>query len=872
MNRKPLLVFSTPTTLSRTRKPPFGLQLNLPPKENQIEEFENKITTLDRVLSNRTAYLSANSSGFTSEMILVFEIAGSLDDFYKAVSKTPGMEFLGESQTELEPSEHIYYVNNEREKEEEKKVDSRVFLTMTNKRALEELLSYWREYKKDKSSQDFRIGVTKFRNLFEQLTDVRPYGVEDRLYDTNIEDYIEGLREFGGNELFFEIEMVCKNGSEENSKIYREVQNLLNENNGEVVSNSYTLIPEIKYHAVIAKAPISCFDILTEETGVSFLKCQKILFFRPVGQTVFKKELLEEEEQVTEIEIPKFEVSGSPAIALLDGFPLQNHNWLDGRLIIDDPDNFEATYSAEHRNHGTAMASLILNGDLNNGNRYYSKRPIYVRPIMKLAYNNGLFEECLPVDTLPIDIIHRAVKRIFEGDSGEPSTGIDVKIINLSIGDLYRPFLSNMSTWSKLLDWLSFKYDVLFIVSAGNYTEDLILDVSESRFNELSPKEIQKLVLEKIVQSEPENRILSPAESINAVTVGSSHDDYSESSLPPSRLDVILNNQLLSPVSRVGFGHNVSIKPDILMPGGKKLFRKSAVQRDPNKTHLRMESFPVNSIPPGNLVALPGQNGEFDLGYLCGTSNSAALATNFASQLYEMLLALNEDTELINKIDPKYFSVIIKSLIAHGASWNEAKDLLSEVLQNNPSASNNTSKRYIYPYIGYGLVNTEKVLYCTDRRVTLIGFGELTKDNGAIFSFPLPNSIGQQNINKRLITTLAWMTPLNFNTKKYRQAHLYIDNLQRNDHIAVNRNNYYDYRIGQKGTLQHDILEGDKADTFIDNTDLNIKVNCREDASGLGNVPIKYALCVTLELNENVETEIYEEIKLRLKTRVQVTN
>jgi hypothetical protein len=39
---------------------------------------------------------------------------------------------------------------------------------------------------------------------------------------------------------------------------------------------------------------------------------------------------------------------------------------LAGRLIVDDPDGLDEVYPVARREHGTAMASLIIHGDLNH--------------------------------------------------------------------------------------------------------------------------------------------------------------------------------------------------------------------------------------------------------------------------------------------------------------------------------------------------------------------------------------------------------------------------------------------------------------------------------------------------------------------------
>ena len=62
--------------------------------------------------------------------------------------------------------------------------------------------------------------------------------------------------------------------------------------------------------------------------------------------------------------------------------------------------------------------------------------------------------ECLPDDVLPIDLVHRAVLRMKVGDADNPPVAPAVKIINFSIGDAFRPFLNNMSSWQNY--WIGF--------------------------------------------------------------------------------------------------------------------------------------------------------------------------------------------------------------------------------------------------------------------------------------------------------------------------------------------------------------------------------------------------------------------------------
>ncbi|MCZ4223512.1 S8 family peptidase [Pedobacter rhodius] len=870
MAKKPLLIFPKAASGSRDTLPPFTGNLRYPNKEKQVQNLDNRITDLERVLENQTAYLGLNPANLVAEMILVLEVAGDLKDFFGAVAATPGMEFLGELQSEIDPDDDFFTVNKNGERTD-KKFGSRLFLTMTNQNALRELRSYWDEYKKDKDAQNFRRGTSKFRTLFEKLRDLRPYSVSDRIYDTGLEDYINEMRLLEVDPVKFEVELAYKNDNAKDTRAYNEVSELLRQNEGRIIQESRVMLPEITYHAFIAEAPISSFDDLSENTNITFLKSQQILFFRPVGQSVFDfsdgPPLLDYNNNIQGVE-----VANSPSVALFDGLPLENHSLLDGRLIIDDPEEFSRNYLSQYRVHGTAMASLIVNGDLSEDDTPLT-RPLYVRPILKPIANNQTGGEYLPDDRLPVDLIHRAVRRMFEGEDNTAPTAPNVKIINFSIGDPFRPFHRNISTWAKLMDWLSYKYNVLFVISAGNKSDDITLDIPSNDFDISSVEDIQSATLKSIIEGNFDRKILTPAESINSITVGAAHHDSCAPFNYPHRKNLINSRFLLSPISRIGFGYNNSIKPDILMPGGRKLFRKPVIQRDAGKTKLTLESSQSLSLVPGNLVAMPGVQGDIQkAGYLSGTSNSAALTTRLGAKLYEMLIELNRELPANQRIPSEYFTVVLKALLVHSSSWGEAQNFLSNIIRAQPGVTGNTLKRHIFPYLGYGCVDTERILYCTDHRITLIGFGELTcraEQDAHTYSFPLPPSLAGINIDKKLAITLAWISPINFKTAQYRKAHLFFDNLDDNGYLTLERNSH-DYRLGKKGTVQHDILTGEYADVFRDGDTLNIKVSCRGDASGLSvNESVRYSLTVTLEIQENVHTMIYEEIKLRLQQRIQ---
>jgi len=73
----------------------------------------------------------------------------------------------------------------------------------------------------------------------------------------------------------------------------------------------------------------------------------------------------------------------------------------------------------------------------------------------------------------------------------------------------------------------------------------------------------------------------------------------------------------------------------------------------------------------------------------------------------------------------------------------------------------------------------------------------------------------------------------------------------------------------QRGTVQHEVLEDEKAVDFQDGEEMVIQVNCRAEAGDIVE-PVRYALAATLEVGEEIDLSIYTEIRDRLRVRIPV--
>jgi hypothetical protein len=112
---------------------------------------------------------------------------------------------------------------------------------------------------------------------------------------------------------------------------------------------------------------------------------------------------------------------------------------------------------------------------------------------------------------------------------------------------------------------------------------------------------------------------------------------------------------------------------------------------------------------------------------------------------------------------------------------------------------------------------------------------------------------------------LAWFSPISSNTQKYRTSRLWFE---ANNQIAGSRVNS-DGNAVRRGTLQHEIFEGDTAAVFIDGDTINIKVNCSNDANSFTE-SIPYAILVSLEVADGLDLPIYQEIRERIFISVPI--
>jgi hypothetical protein len=796
--------------------------------------------------------------------VLVLEIRKTAIEFHdalvKAVAADPRFEWLLDA-----PLDEV-------EEQHGKDTPWRVYLVMADYAGARQLVYKFRDYcGSAKSSAAFagkRKDPAAWFHLFGALSDIRFWGVRDRLITSRtLEHWREDLA-LQPTRFRFEVELWWRDSVERRQSAIDGLRRLIDVAGGTIVGAPCIISP-IHYCGLLAEIPTASIGLVLRSFGdgrdpeaadlprdVAFLGFDDVMFFRPRAQAIVDPS--SDADAGATPRSPRARPQGQPILALLDGMPLENHVHLAERLIVVDPEDIGSRYPASHRRHATAMASLVLHGDL-QGQGVVLDRPVVVQPVMRSrTLPDGTGEEAMPDDRLALDAFHMAVRQIVT--STETST---VKVINVSLGDRTRMFDGpGPSPWARLIDYLAHEHRLLFIVSAGNCDRNLELEGDPKDAHDCfrsNPEQFSRRLLRAMYREAAQRKLLSPGESVNALTIGALHDDEGESMPPRGQVfDPFLRPGFLSPVTSFGMGVRRSVKPDLVVAGGRQ-----ALREPPSWTmHAQARVQLVGQANPiGHRVAAPGMIGSLDgVAMSRGTSNAAALTSRAAVELHGVIEELRSrypDTDLPSELD----AVLLKALLTHGASWpRESEIWRSIVALPSPRDRDEAARAY-----GYGVPDFRRAAACTETRATAIGVGTLADEHAWRFRFPRPACLDAQTTLRRLVVTMAYLTPIHPGHQAYRRARVWVDHAAAATALGLESRDVT-VTTARRGTLEHVVLEGKGRAPNPTVTELELTVGCRADAGEL-EATVPFALVVTLEIGEGQTLPIYAQVAERLRVR-----
>ena len=847
---RPPLAFGPPSpgAIPPRNGPPQFRPVTKPSPSRQAMRLAPQFQVLQETLAGQRAQLTDTTAASDPELVVVFDLAGTVDQFTRACAGIDGLEFLADLQEDKVDADDDFYFEDQSGDVADDGVPQSLYMVMSNARAVDELVRLFDLWQQDPSTT-FERGLNPLKQVFGLLRAIRRWDTEDRIRETGLLEEWRELVDLIGSSGSARVEIELWYRSDEARRVQAQdaVQQLVAAAGGQIVRSS--TLPGIQYHGVLADIPYAQIQAVLDQgpESIRLLTAEDVMFVTPArpmsvstpSPTTFGLTARREEG-----------VGGLPRVGLLDGLPLAAHVALAGRLFIDDPDGRSGAYGVGQHGHGTSMAGLIIHGDLSApGDPIPSA--LYVRPILQ-PHSFARDVEIVVPDELLVDLIHRCLHRMFEGDGDDPPTAPSVRVVNLSIGDPARTFVRRLSPLAKLVDWLAHKYNIVIVVSAGNHGLDVELPTGAVS----APTQLRQYAASAQHAALRHNRLLSPAEAINPITVGAQHADLVDDPIPDSVIDVFEPGGPAG-YSAAGFGFRRSVKPDVLLPGGREIYQRPTANGSGPLVPARVEA-----TGPGIKVAAPGLAGQLDgTVYTYGTSNAAALATRAIDSIYEMLEQLGSGPGEFDFPDAQYHPVLAKALLVHAARWGSRGDVLRDLLALSPQRR----RRELTQMLGYGPVDTERVGTASRVRPMLIGAASIGKDQRQTFEFPLPPALAATTTWRRLTVTLAWLSPVNTRSQKHRMARLSAGVPR--DSLGVTPLEA-DHNAILLGTVQHQVLEGAAAVGFIAGSSLAINVDCRVDAGRLP-APVRYALVASVEVAASVQADIHAQVRQGLRARAQ---
>ena len=826
---KPLLRLTPKPPADR----PVGRQRQVPrpesfPQGRQTGAFSPKFNRLAEVL-NRDASgleLRADPAALAPERLLVFEVRGAIAAFAAAIRNVPGLELVDEEELESDQEDKAPVA----------------YLMVPDVRALRDLEGLWRRWQRG----ELLRGETPWRDVFAFLRDLRTWGPQDRVQPTDSDILSEEIFGCGEDDwVRLEVELVYRAAQAVGAEREAETHAAVVAQGGRVISRSR--IDDVAYHALLIDLPVRAVRRVIERTADGLAGLEPVMHIRPqsIASSIELADAADGEAPTPP------EALQEPILAILDGVPVAAHPLLAAHLVVDDQFGLEPTTPVADRVHGTAMASLVVHGDRNRPASTLPRR-IHVVPV--LGARDGF-----PTDRLIVDIIYTAVLAIREGPQ---ATAGNVVIINVSLGNPRRPFHGQLSAWARVLDRLAYRFGILFVVSAGNFTEPfpIYAYANNNLFEDADPAHRATETLRALGAIVGDRRLFSPAETVNGLTIGACNEDaVSAADRVGARVNVDPYGamRMSNPSSALGPGFALSVKPDLLMPGAREHLRFV-------RSHTHIEVRPAGPARAAGLrVAAPPRGGRENLdGYTNGTSAAAALASRTAHRIHDALEAAYG--EVFSRLPHAQRAVLLKALLAHPAKWPEDTAALIRATIGPPYGKFHVrQKDNIRRFLGYGIVEAEDAVACADDRATFWAAGTLQANKIATVDVPVPAAIGGQARLHFLAATLAWFTPTSSGRRSYRSVRLKVLEPTELDALRVRAHgDQPDGNQTNRGTLFARCWSGDRAPVVQANMTVALTVQRDPDQGVPIDEPIPFGLAVTLAMPGVVE--IYEQVRQRL--------
>ncbi len=432
-----------------------------------------------------------------------------------------------------------------------------------------------------------------------------------------------------------------------------------------------------------------------------------------------------------------------------------------------------------------------------------------------------------------------------------------VRIFNLSVGIISRKWNAEAKrtvprrSWiARTIDKLSRKYDVVFIISAGNILAQNVKWYWED--NKPYPKYFM----------DEESKILDPGQAALALTVGSIVLSTTVVGNAATAQAIALQTQP-SPFTRCGPGISKEIKPELIEYGGNYLIDEN------------------NSIRtnPGTDVVMASHQLTPAITHYSGTSFAAPRVAHKMARILHDLQTLDLDN---------ISAPLLKAFTINSASYRKDYGHFDDFR----AKMDDLEKKYWLNIVGYGQSDPIRATECDAYSAILFFQGEITPNTVAYFDIPVPKCLANTTateikrltvtvvhspevqrwgLEKYLGTTLKWRMFRGDTDKEEIIQAMSIENNDIDGETTLPKELKFELGVNMRsrGIIQHDFLEWKRHKQEYSNNFYTLAIAAYEKWSS---EPVPYAVVVRLE-DTSQTVQVYSQIQnMMVQIQSQIGN
>ncbi len=409
------------------------------------------------------------------------------------------------------------------------------------------------------------------------------------------------------------------------------------------------------------------------------------------------------------------DINKLPIIGIIDSGVRQISAYKD--LIVGESSIYPDPYQIK-LDHATHVASLII----------YGQQNILEDEIIPQARIYSI--QAIREDNDKVSLLKLKEEII------QSHNNYGIRVYNISMSSiLSKDINADISDYARMLDYLSYTYDILFIISTGNF-DDITEDYPYQFYNPANPDYTQNTNLGE------------PADCMNGITVGAIADCLRNPGIP----DRTPAKNIPAYYSKKGF-RDYSVKVN------NAFLRTHQVNWNLSKPDIVMSGGDCHTEKNG-LIVFGSEHYNY-VEHVTGTSFATPLVSNLAAQILSLYPSIQ-----IQQLKALIINSARNTSLIDRPEFKAIASRRENILRSEPYFNirfNNLKPEKLQKMIeGYGIPETQNCLYSKENEVTYVANGRIEHNTFNVHHFKFPPSLRELKIRGKILHltgTLCFSVP-----------------------------------------------------------------------------------------------------------------